>query len=172
VSFTINPANAMVSDGALTAEKVKQGGAAAATWLPAGELLVPVTIGSAEGKVVVDKLSYPGAEIAGLTLTFSKGKLTGMTATSGLESLKALYDPAGGGKDVLSFIDLGLNPEVKLPTNTGRLVWMAAGGVTLGMGDNRGWGGTNASDFTIALPLASATVSIDGKPIVENGTLK
>jgi leucyl aminopeptidase (aminopeptidase T) len=161
-----------VSDGALSTDKLKQGGAAAVTWVPAGELLVPLMLNTADGKIVVDKAMYQGTIITGLTLTFAKGKLTGMTATSGLDALKATYDASSGGKSQLSYVDLGLNPEVKLPLNTGRVVWMAAGAVTLGLGDNTGWGGANVSDFGFSLPIPGATLSVDGKAIVENGALK
>jgi len=174
VTFAVMADKGFVSDGAITADKVKQGGAAVQTWLPAGELLAPVTPGSAEGKVVVDKLKYQGALIEGLVLSFSQGRLTSMTAKSGVGALKALqayYDAATGGKDSFSSIDLGLNPEVSLPTNTGRLVWMAAGGVTIGIGDNTGWGGTNVSNFALFAAVSGATLQIDGQSLIAKGVL-
>jgi hypothetical protein len=88
------------------------------------------------------------------------------------DSLKALYDASSGGKEQFSYIDVGLNPDAKLPTNTGRIVWMAPGGMTIGMGDNTGWGGTNVSSFGLAGSVDAATLSVDGKALIENGTLK
>jgi aminopeptidase len=172
MTFAVVADKGFVSDGAITPDKVKQGGAATQTWLPAGELLIPVAIGTAEGKVVVDKLTFQGSTIEGLTLVFSKGALTSMTAKSGLDALKALYDASSGGKEQFSFIDVGLNPEATLPTNTGRIVWMAPGGMTIGMGDNTGWGGTNISSLTVAGSVDAATLSVDGKTLIEKGTLK
>ena len=172
MTFGVMADRGFVSDGAITADKVKQGSAATQTWLPAGELLVPVAPGTAEGKVVVDKLTFQGTTIEGLTLAFSKGALTSMTAKSGLDALKALYDASSGAKEQFSYIDIGLNPEAKLPTNTGRIVWMAPGGMTIGMGDNTGWGGTNVSSFGLAGSVDAATLSVDGKALIENGTLK
>jgi leucyl aminopeptidase (aminopeptidase T) len=172
ITFGVMADKGFVSDGAITADKVKQGSAATQTWLPAGELLVPVTLGTAEGKVVVDKLTYQGTTIEGLTLVFSKGALTSMTAKSGLDALKALYDASSGGKEQFSYIDVGLNPEAKLSTNTGRIVWMAPGGMTIGMGDNMGWGETNVSSFGLAGSVDAATLSVDGRALIENGTLK
>jgi hypothetical protein len=67
---------------------------------------------------------------------------------------------------------VGLNPEVRLPLNTGRIVWMAAGAVTVGFGDNQFIGGSNVSDFGMSGAIAGATVSVDGRAIVENGVLK
>jgi len=172
ISFAVQAARGSISDGALTADKVKQGGYAAETWLPAGELLVPVVMGSADGRVVIDKLVFQGSMIEGLTLTFAKGKLTDMSARAGLDALKALYDASTGGKDAFSYIDLGLNPAMQLPTNTGRIVWMAAGGVTVGMGDNTGWGGTNVSSFGVSLPVGAATLAVDGRELISGGVLK
>ena len=172
ITLATDAAKGFVSDGALTAEKVKQGLAATQTWLPAGELLIPAAVGTAEGKVVVDKLVFQGATIEGLTLAFSAGKLTSMTAKSGLDALKALYDASGGAKDLFAYLDFGLNPEATLPTNTGRVVWMAPGGLTIGMGDNTGWGGTNVSDFGLACPLTAVTVAVDGKVLIESGAPK
>jgi leucyl aminopeptidase (aminopeptidase T) len=172
IGFGVAAEKGFVSDGAITADKLKQGAAATQTWLPAGELLLPVVPGTAEGKVVIDKLSFQGTDILGLTLEFSKGALTSMSAKSGLAPLKALYDASSGGKDLFSFIDIGLNPEAKFPTNTGRVVWMAPGGVTIGVGDNTSWGGTNTSNFGLAAAVHAATLSIDGKALVKNGALQ
>jgi len=172
LTFAVDAARGFVSDGAITPEKLKQGGAAANTWLPAGELLLPASPGTAEGKLVVDKIRWEGQEIRGLTLTYTKGRLTAMTATSNIDSLKARYDAAAGGKDQFAYIDIGLNPETKLPVGTGHVVWTAPGAVTVGLGDNRGFGGTNASDFGLATQIGGATVKVDGKAVVENGALK
>ncbi len=172
LTFSVDAGRAFVSDGAITPEKLKQGGAAANTWLPAGELILPATAGTAEGKVVIDKMLWDGQEVRGLTLAYSKGRLTSMTAASNIDGLKARYDAAGVGKDQFGYIDIGLNPETKLPVGTGRIVWTAPGAVTVGLGDNRGFGGTNASDFGLATQIGAATVKADGKMVVENGVLK
>jgi len=172
LTFGVDAVKGFVSDGAITPERVKQGNGATATWLPAGELLVPTAIASAEGTIVIDKMAFRGKTIEGLRLAFSKGKLTSMTAKSGLEPLKAQYDAAGAGKDQFSYIDVGLNPEAKLPTNTGRIVWMAPGNVTIGLGDNTGWGGTNVSDFGMAAAVTAPTLTVDGKTLIEKGALK
>ena len=35
----------------------------------------------------------------------------------------------------MRIVDIGVNPEAKVPLGTGRTVWMAPGGVTVGLGD-------------------------------------
>jgi aminopeptidase len=172
ISFAVDNSHAIISDGALTPEKVKQGGVAASTYLPAGELLFPAVPGSANGKVVIDRFLWNGKIIRGLTLNFSGGRLTSMTAASGLEPLKAAYDAAGGAKDSFGGIDIGVNPETKAPLGTGWMVWSAPGSVSFEVGDNRGFGGTTVSDFDLVAQLGGATVNIDGKPVITKGVIR
>lgn len=171
LTFAVDASRGFVSDGMLTADKVKQGAAAANTWLPAGELILPAKAGTASGKVVIDRSLYDGKVIRGLTLTYNNGGLVSMTG-EGVEGLRAAYDAAGGGKDQFAYIDIGLNPETRLPVGTGRLVWTASGSVAVGLGDNRGFGGTNVSDFGLSSQLGGATVKVDGRTVVDSGALK
>ena len=134
---------------------------------------MPIATGSANGKVVFDKVMWDGKEVRALTLTFANGKLTSMTsAVSSIDGIKATYDAAGGGKSELSWLDLGVNPATTLPLGTGPMIWGAPGSVALGFGDNRGFGGTNASDFGFSGQLGGATVTVDGAAIVRAGSLK
>ena len=90
-----------------------------------------------------------------------------MTAASNIDGLKARNDPSGAGKDQVGFIDIGLNPESKLAMGTGQILWTASGAVTVGLGDNRGFGGTNASDFALPTQIGGATVKVDGKTVID-----
>jgi leucyl aminopeptidase (aminopeptidase T) len=172
ISFRVDADRALISDGALTEDRVKQGSAAASTWLPAGELMLPAANGSANGKVVLDRYLWDGRLIRGLTLVFDKGALTSMTAANDMSGLKAAYDAAGGAKDRFGYIDIGLNPETRLPVGSGRIIWTAPGSVVVGFGDNRGFGGNNTSDFGFAAQLSGATVTVDGTPVVASGRLR
>ena len=171
-SFRADADRALISDGALTDERVKQGSAAASTWLPAGELMLPAADGSASGKIVIDRYLWDGRLIRGLTLVFDKGSLTSMSAANDMSGLRAAYDAAAGAKDRFGYIDIGLNPETRLPVGSGRTIWTAPGSVVLGFGDNRGFGGSNVSDFGFAAQLGGATVSVDGNPVVASGRLR
>jgi leucyl aminopeptidase (aminopeptidase T) len=172
ISFSVDAGRGFISDGAMTPEKVKQGGAAVQTWLPAGELILPAAPGSANGKVVIDRTLWRGKEVRGLTLSYSGGRLTSLTAASNVEGLKEAYDGAGGAKDQFGYVDIGLNPETKLPLGSGQVVWTVPGSVTVGLGDNRGFGGTNASDFGLATQLPGATLTVDGATVIDKGVLK
>jgi leucyl aminopeptidase (aminopeptidase T) len=164
--------HSFVSDGVLSDDKLKKGGAACQVWLPAGEVYLTPVPGTAQGKVVVERLLWEGKEVLGLSLTFKKGKLTEMKAKSGLERLQAVYDAAGAGRDEFSYLDVGINPAVRLPKKCPDGVYMEAGTITVGIGNNVWAGGENKSAFTIGCFLRGGTLQIDGKALVEDGSLQ
>ena len=162
----------IVSDGVLSADDLKKGFATSQVYLPAGEAYLAPVAATAEGKVVVDRHFYQGKEITGLTLIFKAGKLTSMTAKSGLEALKKMYDAAGAGKEDFAFIDMGINPNVTVKPGSKLLAWMPAGMVTVGIGNNVWAGGDNKGPYSLACFLPGSTLKLDGKAVVENGVLK
>jgi leucyl aminopeptidase (aminopeptidase T) len=160
-----------VNDGIITAEDQKKGGAAVSVWLPAGEVyLVPVA-GTAEGTVVADQFYFLGKPIEGLRLELKAGKVTSMSAKSGIEPLKAAYDAAGPGRDALGVIDIGINPGIKSPERSPVHVWGKAGTVTALVGNNTWAGGDNQVSFAIPVYSPGSSVTVDGKPLVQDGKL-
>ena len=92
----------LVSDGIISPEEMKKGGAAMNVWLPAGEVYVTPVAGTAEGVIVADHIFYEGKRIDGLKLEIKGGRMRiSMNAKSGLESLRAYYDASGAGKDLV-----------------------------------------------------------------------
>ncbi|OFX58530.1 MAG: hypothetical protein A2066_01200 [Bacteroidetes bacterium GWB2_41_8] len=162
----------LVSDGVLNADDLKRGFAASQVYLPAGEAYLTPVPGTAEGTVVVDRQFYQGKEILGLTMNFKAGKLTSMTAKSGLEPLQKMYDVAEAGKEEFAFIDLGINSNVKIKPGSKLVAWMPAGMVTVGIGNNVWAGGENKNPYSLASFLPGSTLRVDGKVLVENGVLK
>jgi leucyl aminopeptidase (aminopeptidase T) len=162
-----------VSDGIISADDVKKGGANVAVYLPAGEVATTVVAGTANGKVVVPLQYFQGQEVQNLVLTFTKGMLTSMTGSGpGFERMKAAYDASGAGKDRFGFVDLGINPNVRLGAQSKIATWVPAGTVTVGTGNNTWAGGDNNSAGGVTAFLSGCTVTLDGKTIVENGQLK
>ena len=172
LKFRIENRPVLASDGSLSAEDLKKGYASSQVYLPAGEVFVAPVAGTAEGKVVVDRLFYQDKEILGITLIFKEGKLTSMTAKSGLAPLKAMYDAAGAGKEDFAYIDFGINPDIKIKPGSKLVAWMPAGMVTVGIGNNVWAGGDNKNPFGSPFFLPGSTVKIDGKVLVEKGVLK
>jgi len=160
-----------VSDGVISADDMKRGGPACQVWLPAGEVYLAPVAGTAEGKVVVDRQFFQGKEILGLTLTFKAGQLTAMTAKSGIEPLKAAYEASGAGKESFAFIDIGINPNVRLAPGSRMVGWMPAGMITVGIGNNTWTGGENNVSFGLTNFLPGSTLKVDGKVLVVNGSL-
>jgi aminopeptidase len=162
-----------VSDGIISAEDMKKGPSGLNVYLPAGEVYTTPVPGTAEGKVVLKKEYFQGQEINDLTLTFAAGKLTSITGSGpGFEKMKASYDAAGEGKDLFAVVDFGINPNVKLPAGSQIATWVPAGTVTVGVGNNVWAGGDNKTPYGYFASLPGATVTLDGKPVVEAGQLK
>jgi leucyl aminopeptidase (aminopeptidase T) len=163
----------IVSDGAISAEEAKLGGISSTVALPAGEVMVTPVPGTAVGRVVGAPDTAVGKELLDWTLTFEKGRLVSMTGRGGgFAPLKARYEAAGSGKDVFAFVDFGINPALQLPANVRQQNTMPAGMVTVWFGDNSWLGAENDCAYGNWTALPGATVTVDGKPIVEKGVLK
>jgi aminopeptidase len=160
-----------VSDGIISPEDQRRGGAATTVWLPAGDVYLAPVPGTAEGVVVADQDYYQGQRIEGARLEFKGGKLSSMTAKSGLEPLRARYDAAGPGKDALGVIDLGINPNLRPSADKPIHAWSRAGMVTVVVGNNTWAGGQNNVNFDFDPYLPNATVVVDGRPLIQEGKL-
>ena len=120
---------------------------------------------------MVDQFFFQGKPIEGLRLVFKGGKVTSMTAKDGLEPLQAAYDAAGPGKDVVGVIDIGINSGIKSPERSPLHVWGKAGSVTVMVGNNTWAGGNNQVSFGLPAYSPGSTLTVDGKPLVQDGKL-
>src|ERR1044072_379213 len=163
-----------VSDGIISAEDVQKGGPAVSVYLPAGELYTTPVAGTAEGKIVIAQSYYRGKEMTNLTLVFAAGKMTWMNGTGpGFDALKKDYDAtADPGKDMFSYVDFGINPNLKIWPASKVGNWVQAGMVSLGTGNNTWAGGDNKAAFDAGGHLPGCTVTLDGKTIIEKGEWK
>ena len=162
---------AYISDGIISADDVAKGNFLA--FLPAGEAAVVTAAGSGNGKFVVEKDFFDGKEMHNVVFNFENGKLTSMTGEGdGFAAMKASYDAFGEGKDMLGYVDIGINPSFTLAPGSKLGNWVSAGMVSVGTGNNTWLGGTNNSTGGSGGHLAGCTVKIDGRVVVENGALK
>ena len=162
-----------VSDGIISADDVKKGGPAVSVYLPAGEVYCAPVPGTAEGTVVMSQTYMNGKEVTDLKLTFVGGKVTQMTGSGpGFDDLKKEYDARGDGKELFGFVDFGINPNLKIWPASKLGNWVQSGMVTVGTGNNTWAGGDNKVSYGLTLFLPGSSVTLDGKPIVENGVLK
>jgi aminopeptidase len=161
---------AAVSDGTLEPGR-RQGEAPPWTWLPAGEVyLVPVP-GTAEGTIVLENYLYEGKVVRDIRLKIKSGKLSALEAKFGGEALEAAFKAAEAGKEILSSLDVGMNPKVRLPPGCLLQTSVPAGMVTVAFGNNTWAGGDVRIPFALPLFLDRATLSVDGATVVAKGVL-
>lgn len=171
-SVDITDRKSFINDGIISAEDHAASFAGNMVFLPAGEVYLAPVPGTANGKIVVDNFRVMNKEVNKLELDFKDGKLVSYKAGSGLEHFKKYYEQPAEGKDVFAFVDFGINPNVEIPADSKLRVWMPAGMVTVGIGNNVWAGGENNSMSNFAFFLPGSTVTLDGKPVVEKGVLK
>ncbi len=154
-----------VDDGVISDEDVAAGAVNAN--LPAGQVTVAPVEESAQGRFVSDvRIPQMGRLIEGLSWTFQDGHAVEIAAERNLASSQAGWETGTGAKDMFASVGLGLNPRAQPGfLNTP----VSAGAVTIGLGDNRQFGGKNESSYGFASSLASATVQIGGRVVIDRG---
>ncbi len=174
LSFTLTAKPAEINDGIISAADRARGGSAVQKQLPAGDVYFLPVPGTAKGTLVFGATRLNGVLVSGLKLHFAAGKITSMSAPSGMSELNKLYQASDAGRDELATMDVGTNRSMHVPA-TGE--WgpgpsMAAGYVTLGLGNNLGLGGSDRSSFAFPSNVPNATVTVNGKPLVSGGALQ
>src|SRR5713101_1484411 len=137
--------------------------------LPIG--LVTPDEASAEGIVRFDQpTALAGKMLAGLQLKFENGRITNYAAQSNLDAFKGMYEKMSGDKDRLANIVIGLNPRAELiGFFTDRIV---QGTVSVGIGGNKGIGGTNDTQFGHEETLRKPTLVVDSYKLVDEGKIQ
>jgi len=137
--------------------------------VPGGDVLACPDETYADGHVIFDRpAQFMGKLVGGVEWHFKDGVLTDYSARLNAQHFKTGYDKATGEKNRIAVVGVGVNPKVR----TGFLQdSLASGVVTLGIGGNDDIGGANKTDFYFADVLTKATLTVDGKAIVQNGKL-
>ena len=154
-----------ISDGVISDEDIAIGNVSES--LPAGSVTVAPVEGSANGTFAGDVgIPHVGRLIEGIAWTFKDGKVTDFTAKRNLASAQINYAEGTGAKDMLGLLTIGVNPKAK----AGFLAnFIPKGTVTIGIGDNLFFGGTNTSTYGFAAHHSCANVDLNGKRIIEDG---
>ncbi len=139
--------------------------------LPEGSVGVALRQGSGEGKATsTTPIPQAGDLIHGLTWHFEGGHVVEATAKENLNLFTMRWDEKrAGGADQLGALSIGLNPEAKYGFLNDDIV---EGAVTLILGDNEDFDGTNGSGFSFPMTFHEATLEVDGEPLVVDGTLR
>jgi leucyl aminopeptidase (aminopeptidase T) len=137
--------------------------------LPAGQVAVALDDTRGEGKLVANRPSYmEDGKVSGAKWAIHDGKLAEARFSDGGDVFQRPFKKAKKGKDSVSFLYLGINPEIHEAPN---MEDTESGAVLVGVGRNNFLGGTNSSDFFGWAVVADCEVSVDGKPIIRGGRI-
>jgi aminopeptidase len=170
LTFSVHGRPVQVRDGIIDQEDVSKGNFTES--LPSGSVLVAPIESSAEGTVRFDTpQALMGKMVKGFTMTFQNGKLGSFDAKENLDAFGGMYRGATGNKDRLGWFSIGLNPNAQIIGMTGADE-LTLGGVTIGVGYNKDYGGDNDTTFQYGQTLSKATVEIDGRPLLQEGKVQ
>ncbi len=161
-----NPAG--IEDGIITKEDLDQGENMAN--LPAGEAFVVPDVKSGDGTIVFDQpIAWLGRWIRGVRVAFDGGRMTKFSASENEDLIRTEWEEAKGPKDLLGYLDIGLNPNARSGFLQDVIV---AGNVYVAVGANDEVpGGKNKTDFYLGGSLTGANVTIDGREVIRSGNL-
>jgi leucyl aminopeptidase (aminopeptidase T) len=135
--------------------------------MPAGSVYTTVLESKTEGS-----LWLPRAEGASdVVLHFAGGRIERIEAAAGAEGLRALFDGHTGEPRRVSHIGLGLNPYLQQPIGWTLVDVHVRGCLLICLGENRYMDGQNASSLNVDFAIPGATLQIDGRTIVSEGTI-
>jgi aminopeptidase len=145
------------------------------TGLPAGTLTFAPPEDSARGKVVVPRAECRYEAMTSVSFEFKKGKMEDFKAGKGGNCFHDLMSASSGPTDQIGSLSIGLNPAWKVHEENDAHYYpnSGAGVVFVNIGDNQLLGGKNKTqgNFSFGFPLVGATVEVDGKVVIKNGTL-
>ena len=157
-----------IEDGIITKEDLDAGENMAN--IPAGEAFVVPDEKSGDGTIVFDRpIAWLGRWIRDVRIAFDGGRLTKFSASENEDLIRSEWEEAKGPKDLLGYLDVGLNPKARSGFLQDAIV---AGSLYVAVGSNDEVpGGKNKTDFYLGASLTGATVTIDGRPIIRKGAL-
>ncbi len=157
-----------VEDGSVGTRDLRRGDNMTAS--PPGSVIVAVDERSAEGTAVANRPSFLRAgRVEGGQWDLLGGRLQNYWYTEGHTSFDEEFGHAPKGRDVLSVFSLGLNSS--LAPGVPRAEDQEAGAVTLAVGGNSAYGGTNSCPFLSWIVIGEASVAIDGEPLCDRGKI-
>jgi leucyl aminopeptidase (aminopeptidase T) len=135
--------------------------------VPDATVYVAVDEETAEGTVVANRVgSGLGVPLRGGRFRFRDGRLKETRFASGGSTFRSAYRAANRGKDRPSFVEVGLNPSVR---SAPMLEELELGAVTVGAGQNAGFGGKTDCNFLGSLTVGGAELRVDDRPLVRAG---
>jgi leucyl aminopeptidase (aminopeptidase T) len=137
---------------------------------PPGAVVVALDERSAEGTAIASRPSFLSEGRAdGGQWEIQGGRLLQYWYTDGASAFEAEFGRAPRGREIVSLFSIGLNAH--LPASVPQAEDNEAGAVTLALGGNTLYGGTNRCDFLSWIVIGEATVAVDGKALCDRGSI-
>ncbi len=137
---------------------------------PAGVVVVAVDETATRGTAIATRPSYlAGGRVDHGEWDLADGRLANYWYSGGSEGFDAEFGRAPRGREVVGLLAIGLNPA--LAGGVPQAEDAEAGTVTIAIGGNRLYGGTNACPFLSWLTIGEATIAVDGLPVVDRGEI-
>lgn len=168
VTFRLGGRPAILDDGIVDAADVRAGEFICN--VPPGSAYVAAEESSAEGTLIADlPEAYMGSLVTGIRFEFRDGH-AGWSAddSPATDRMRASFDKAGGHKDRLGGLSVGLNPAATYGFLQDDLV---AGACQVWIGSNTDEGGRNKTGFSLSGKLSGATVRIGRQTLIDAGRL-
>lgn len=142
--------------------------------LPAGVVRVAPLEESVEGVIAFPPSQWDGRAVDGLTLRFSRGRVTEIAARQGKDAVEAEMQRAGAAGRAFREFALGLNPLLAVPDRTPWIPYYGygAGVVRLSLGDNSELGGAVSGGYVRWNFFTDLTVTVGSTVWVRNGKLQ
>ena len=155
-----------VDDGVIGPEDLKAGNNM--TVSPPGAVAVAIDERSAEGMAIANRPTFAGfGRLEGGQWEAHSGRLASAWYTEGQAVFDDRFAKAPKGKEILSVFSLGLNAA--LAAGVPQVEDQELGAVTLAIGGNAGYGGSNKVGFSTWIVIGEATVAVDGAPLCDRG---
>jgi leucyl aminopeptidase (aminopeptidase T) len=175
VTLSVGDRPIFVSDAVITPEESRSRQFMTRTAsLPGGGVFFAPIEETVSGHVVVPKLRVFEKSFANIRCDFRNGTIADFQADEGRQYFDEIMAAHDGAKDIVSVVSIGLNPALHV-IEEGRANYRpaeAAGMVWISTGANDLLGGRNVATGGFGFPITNATVTVDGKVVVKDGTLQ
>jgi hypothetical protein len=142
--------------------------------LPAGAIRVAPLEDTVEGTIAFPPGVWAGERVEGLVLTFARGRVTNVRATTGRDAVERELAQGGDAARQFREFALGLNPLLAIPASDRRWIpyyGYGSGVVRLSLGDNSELGGNVKGSYVRWNFFVDATVTAGTQTWVRDGRL-
>ncbi len=140
--------------------------------MPDGEIAISPVEDTTEGILVIEhSMDGMGLLDEPIHLGVAEGRIVSIKGGRSADTLRQLIDSSDDGANNIAEFAIGANPQARLIGNLAEDKKLE-GSVHIGIGDNHVLGGKVTSNIHLDGMLLNPTVELDGKRIIDHGTLR